>query len=313
MRIGVIGLGAIGGVVAARIAFDGSAVSLAAGRHAARLSERGIRLNGGPWMRTKVFETLPPDSYNLILLCTRTVDTGAALTPALPFLAADGIVVCVQNGLPEEKVARLIGEQRTMGAVVGWSASMNEPGDYVITGGGKFTLGGLSSGDLYKLREVEQILRNVCPVKVTRNLAGARWSKLAINCAMSTIGAVSGLSLGQWTARADARRLALRVVREVVDEASRRGVRMEAISGVRPDWLVRAPRIAGEGAIRLLALARPRQRSGMIVRLQEGRSAGVEDLNALVDGPLNRRFVQMVREIESGARRMTPANLEELS
>jgi len=313
MRIGVIGLGAIGGVIAARIAVDGRAVSLAAGRHAARLSERGIRLNGGTWMRTQAFETLPPDLYNLILLCTRTVDTEAALRPALPFLAADGIVVCVQNGLPEERVARLAGESRTMGAVVGWSASMIEPGDYVITGGGKFTLGGLSPGVSYKMREVERLLATVCPVAVTRNLAGARWSKLAINCAMSTIGAVSGLSLGEWTARADARRLALQVVREVVDEAARRGVRMEAISGVRPDWLVKAPRFAGESAIRLLALARPRQRSGMIARLQEGRSAGVEDLNALVDGPLNRRFVQMVREIESGARKMTPANLAELS
>jgi hypothetical protein len=103
------------------------------------------------------------------------------------------------------------------------------------------------------------------------------------------------------------------VVREVVDEAARRGVVLEAVSGLRPDWLVRAPRLVGESVIRLAALRRPAQRSGMIARLQEGRAAGVEDLNALVDGPLNRRFVQMVREIEAGTRKMSPANLAELS
>jgi len=129
---------------------------------------------------------------------------------------------------------------------------------------------------------------------------------------MSTLGAISGLSLGAWTALPEARRLALRIVREVVDEASKRGVKMEAVSGLRPDWLVKAPRSVGEAIIEIVALRRPEQRSGMIVRLQEGRSAGVEDLNALVAAPLNQRLVQMVREIESGARRMTPANFAEL-
>jgi 2-dehydropantoate 2-reductase len=312
VRIGVIGLGAIGGVVAARLAFDDYEIALAAGRHAGRLNEQGLRLNGGPWMRTRVFETLPADSYDLILLCTRTVDTEAALTPAVPFLAADGFVVCVQNGLPEERVAKLVGQQRTLGAVVGWSASMVAPGDYVITGGGKFTFGGMGWLVTPRMHEIEHLLLDVFPVRVTRNLAGARWSKLAINCAMSTIGALTGLSLGEWTALPAGRRLALRVVREVVDAAHARGVKLEAISGLRPDWLVQTPRAFGEAVIRLAALRRPAQRSGMIARLREGRSAGVEDLNELVDAPLNQRIVQIVREIESGARKMSPANLAEL-
>jgi hypothetical protein len=50
----------------------------------------------------------------------------------------------------------------------------------------------------------------------------------------------------------------------------------------------------------------------MIARLQQGRSAGVEDLNALIDGPLNRKLVEQVHEIERGERRITPQNLGEL-
>ena len=51
----------------------------------------------------------------------------------------------------------------------------------------------------------------------------------------------------------------------------------------------------------------------MIALLKAGRPAGVEDLNALVGRPLNRRIVEMVHEIEKGARPMSPQNLAELA
>jgi 2-dehydropantoate 2-reductase len=312
VRIGVIGLGAIGGVVAARLAFQDwkrDSLFLAAGRHADVLRAQGLRVDGGAPVQAKIFDKLPPGSYDFILLCTRGADTESALAPALPFLAPDGAVVCLQNGLPEDRALRLAGPRRVLGAVIGWSASMRAPGDYVVTGGGKFTLG----GDSPRRREAAGVLRTAFPVRETDNLPGARFSKLAINCAMSTLGAISGLSLGAWTALPEGRRLALRVVREVVLEGLERGVKFEAVSGLRPDWLVRAPRAIGEAVIELAAVRRPEQRSGMITRLQEGRPAGVEELNALIPAPLNQRLVQMVRQIESGVRAMTPANFAELA
>jgi hypothetical protein len=47
--------------------------------------------------------------------------------------------------------------------------------------------------------------------------------------------------------------------------------------------------------------------------LREGRSAGVEDLNALIDAPLNRALVRQVQEIERGERPISPENLAELT
>jgi hypothetical protein len=51
----------------------------------------------------------------------------------------------------------------------------------------------------------------------------------------------------------------------------------------------------------------------MIELLQSGRSAGVEDLNALVPGPINAGLVRMIHEIERGERRISPDNLAELA
>src|SRR4029077_10320268 len=86
------------------------------------------------------------------------------------------------------------------------------------------------------------VLSQAFPVNITRNLAGARWSKLAMNCAMSTLGAVSGLSLGELAGRRAVRSLALEIISEVVQAAKGRGIRMEPIAGIRPDQLVRLPR-----------------------------------------------------------------------
>lgn len=313
MRIGVIGLGAIGGVVAARLSerwdWTHDRLWLAAGRRAETLRERGLSIDGAEPLRPRIFETLPSGSYDFIFLCTRTSDTEGALAKALPFLAADGAVVCLQNGLPEARAMKLAGKERVLGAVIGWSATMRAPGEYAVTGNGKFILGGPGN----RRREAAQILGCVFPVRETDNLEGARFSKLAINCAMSTLGAVSGLSLGEWTARKDARELALRIVREVVEEGAVRGVRFEAVSGLRPDWLVRAPRWVADAAIELSARRRPEQRTGMIELLQRGRHAGIEDLNGLIPRPLNQRLVEMVRQIERGERNIGPHNLAELS
>lgn len=301
MHIGLIGLGAIGGITAQRLLDAGLDVSLAAGRHAGVIASK--------FPKARVGATLPDNEYGLILLCVRSTEIERALTPAAPLLRSDGAVVCLQNGLPEERVARIVGANRVLGAVIGWSGTMTEPGEYVLTGGGAFILG----GDSPRLEHARLVLAHAFPVHVTHNLQGARWSKLAMNCAMSTLGAITGYSLGELASRREIRSLALRIIREVVEAAQARNVKLEPVAGIRPDLLVKVPATLAHIAIWFAARMRPTQKSGMIARLQQGRPAGVEDLNALIDAPLNRKLVQQVHEIERGTRQISPTNLAELS
>src|SRR5205814_1510915 len=163
MHIGVIGLGAIGGVTAQRLLGAGLDVALAAGRHAAEMADK--------CPQARIGATLPgSDPYGLILLCVRS--------PAI---------------------------------------------------------------------------------------------ERAMNCGMSALGAVSGLSLGELAARREVRSLALRVIAEVVHAAQARSVRMEPIAGIRPDALLKLPAPVAHASIWLAAQLRPSQKSGMIARLQQGR------------------------------------------
>jgi len=332
MRIGVIGLGAIGGVVAARLLRTrrpDETIALAAG------SERAVDAirRGGLHVRGE-HAVLAPEllgahlspaaaPYDLMLLCTRTDASDAALTSAIPLLAPDGALVCVQNGLPEERAAVSVGAKRTLGAVIGWSASSEAYGEYAITGGGKFILGAVD-GTMGKVVPAKAVLERAFPVRVTSNLRGARWTKLAFNCALSTLCAISGLDFGGLAARGDARRLALRVVGEAIAVAEKRGVKLEKVVGLDPRWFMPGARPAAlqHALIWLAARRRPRQRSGMLQRLLARRPAGqVDDLNGAVvnaahevrlEAPLNARLRDLVHAIERGEEKIGPHQLERL-
>jgi len=325
MRIGIIGLGAIGGVLAARLVASrkqDEEIVLAAGRSTPAIREHGLRIEGeDPVLAQTVVERLDGAPCDVLLLCTRTDDIESALAPAATLLPPSGTVVCVQNGLPEERAARMVGKERVLGAVIGWSASANGPGNYKLTGGGKFTLGAADPAGEPRVAGDATLLERAFPVKRTANLIGARWSKLAMNCALSTLGAVSGFDFGGLAASRDARELAIAAVREAVQVARAKNVRLERVAGLDPSWVIGGG-LHAHLIIRLAARIRPRQRSGMLVRLLEGRPAGqIDDLNgavvragreAGVGTPLNARLVELVHDIERGDERLGPHQLRAL-
>lgn len=337
MNIGIVGLGAIGGPIAARLLrtpAPGETLALAAGseKNAAALRHSGLHVEGsaGPFdvaAPPLVGPSLPAldRPYDLILLCTRTDALEPAVEAVAPLLASDAALVCVQNGLPEARAAAIVGPERTLGTVIGWSSSADGAGRFRITSEGRFTLGAFSAAAEGKLDAARRVLERAAPVKVTRNLPGARWSKLAINCAMSTIGTVAGLSLGEMAAQGSARLLAMRIVGEVVELARAHGVRLERVSGLDPSWIGEVP---GGGALALAlrpmrhaliwAAAQPhrRQRSGMLAHLEAERPAGqIDDLNGAVAraaravgrrAPVNERLTALVHAIERGEERIGP-------
>src|SRR5205807_480314 len=142
--------------------------------------------------------------------CTQPPQVEDAARGALPFLKENGFAVCFQNGLCEPRVAAIVGPTRTLGAVVSWGAAMVEPGLYERTAHGGFTIGAHEGVlDEAKCGDLLRALEAIGAVEVTRNLAGKRWSKLAINAAISSLGTLGGDRLGALMQHRFVRRLAL--------------------------------------------------------------------------------------------------------
>src|SRR5262249_47055413 len=173
--------------------------------------------------------TLPdaPGAFDFVFLATQPPQVVAAARSAAPFLHPAGAMVCFQNGLCEPYVDEAIGADRVLGAIVVWGGSMAEPGTYDRTSMGGFVLGRLDGGDDERFAPLRTILAPIGPVEVTRNLLGARWSKLAINCAISSLGTIGGERLGELLRHRFVRRLGLEVMTEAVGVARRCGVPLE--------------------------------------------------------------------------------------
>jgi 2-dehydropantoate 2-reductase len=242
-------------------------------------------------------------------------------------------MVVLQNGLCEERIGRICGEARVIGAVVAWGASMPEPGVYDRTASGGFTIGRLRGEPDEACRRLGEVLEAIGPVSYTSNLLGARWSKLALNCAISSLGTIAGERLGPLVRVRRYRRLALEIMTEVVWVARAEGVRLEKVAGTLDlEWIAltdseRAARLgspaltAKHALLMAVGLRYRRMRSSMLAAIERGRTPAIDFLNGEVvdrarahgiEVPVNTRVVELVHAIARGELVSSRALLDQL-
>ncbi len=302
-RFLVMGCGAIGGVVTGSLAESGqdvTALTTNEGIHAA-LSDRGLKLvgEGAPrHVRAPVAHGVAGleqgKTFDYVILATQPPQVEEAARMAAPLLSADGAMVCLQNGLCEERVAKIVGDDRVIGGIVAWGATMPEPGLYERTAAGGFTLGRIDGRALGPAHDpLTRALEAIGPVETTDNLRGKRWSKLAINCAISSLGTIGGDRLGALMPHRFVRRLALEVMTEVTHVARKENVRLEKVSGtIDLSWIAldEAERaaagspslVAKHGLLLAVGFRYRRMKSSMLSAIERGRTPAVDFLNGEV-------------------------------
>jgi 2-dehydropantoate 2-reductase len=292
-----MGLGGIGGIVSAHLLEQGMDVVPVSTNKTIRdtVSSAGFWVSGDGETRIvpgQAYEEPPLDGrgFDYVLLATQPPQVEVAARSAIGALADDGVMVVLQNGLCEERIAKMVGKERVIGAIIAWGASMVGPGRYQRTSAGGFTIGRIDGEADERCDELGVMLECIGPVQLTSNLRGARWSKLAINCAISAIGTVGGDRLGNLLAHRFVRRLALEVMTEVVEVARAEGVKLEKVSGtldLERLALTAQDRAANGSAslvkkhtILLAVGARYRRlRSSMLSAIERGRRPAVDYLN----------------------------------
>jgi 2-dehydropantoate 2-reductase len=339
MRVVVIGCGAIGGTLTAHLTRAGVDVTPVCGNAevAEAIAGGGLRTVELDGSRQQVQPARPPlvslaqrpagPPFDLCLLAVKSTTLHDALVDAAPHLGPATPVLCLQNGLPEEIAARVVGPARVLGGVVGFGATMTAPGEYLRTSRGGLQIG-RPPGSTAAAARAATLLEKAVPVTMVEDLSAVRWSKLAINCATSTLGAVGGERLGGLLRRRHVRRLVLELWAEVVQVARGSGVRMAQVGGtldVEKLALTPAERHAALGSPALafkhsillaVGMKFRRMRSSMLVALERGRMPEIDYLNGEVVSrglalgvptPVNTRLCDEVRRIAEG--RSSPSML----
>ncbi|MGD0031654.1 2-dehydropantoate 2-reductase [Paenibacillus illinoisensis] len=200
MRIAILGAGSLGTIVGAYLADGGMDVELidAYQEHVDALNETGAKVVGTTEFHARV-KAITPDqksgTYDLVLLLTKQLSNSTILRELLPFLHDESIVCSLQNGIPEENVASIVGAERVIAGSVEFGATFMEPGvsslttEYTQFKKYAFQIGELNGETSDRIQRVKSVLDLVGGTHISDNLVGTKWSKLLINNAFSGLSA----------------------------------------------------------------------------------------------------------------------------
>ena len=274
-------------------------------------------------------EALFPDEmkgpYDVILLMTKQLNNPEVVSFLKPMLAPDGVLVTLQNGIPEPGVAKIVGPERTVGCVVEWGANLAGPGHSVLTSAPEalsFHMGGMPGVSAEKLERVRALLEHMCPVAIEENLIGARWSKLLINATFSGLGTVVGGTFGDVSGVPGPRRLAVRCMKECIDVGRASGAVFAPVQGkdVTKLFYYRTP-LKRKFAELLVPLAMKKHVGivpSMLQDIRAGKPCEIDAINGVVCAfgrkygvptPINDRIVETVRLEQTGALAPAPENI----
>jgi 2-dehydropantoate 2-reductase len=238
MRTAIYGAGAMGTVLGAYISKSGQDIQLITRNkaHVEALNKNGAHIIGTVDFTSKVNAILPEQmtgKYDVIFLMTKQRDNAQIARFLLPYLAEGGVVCTTQNGLPEPQLATILGEENTIGCAISWGATYVEAGVAALTSSpDKLTFAlGSTFGKNKKVEKVSPILSLMGGVTIEENFIGARWSKLLVNSAFSSLSAVTGFTFGEVAKDKTSRKLAQAILKEGMDVAASSNITPAKIQG----------------------------------------------------------------------------------
>ena len=317
MRYAIYGAGSLGTVLGAYITKAGVPIDLINRnkKHTAALKEKGAHIKGTVDFKVKVNALYPDEMtevYDVIFLMTKQLLNKEVVTFLKPYLSEKGVIVTLQNGIPEPGIAEIIGSDRTIGCVVEWGATLDEPGTSILTSDPEslsFHMGKMEgvSDEMFNL--VKELLEKMCPVYIEDNLLGARWSKLLINATFSGIGTCVGGLFGDVSEDKDAQKVAIICMKECIDVGRAAGATFAPVQGKDITKLFYyTNNIKKAFGIFLLPIAMKKHRliePSMLQDLKKDKPCEVDAINGVVcewgkkvniPTPINDRIVEIIKK-----------------
>jgi 2-dehydropantoate 2-reductase len=236
MEILIVGVGALGGVIASRVLAAGIDLWMATRtpESAAALKRDGLQVTGvGPAVflrpnHVTAFRALASHArFHLIILATKAHEAVAAAPAAIELLREGGTLLPIQNGGVADILAARFGTNRVLGGLSNLGATMVSTGVYEQRNAGYLLIGELAGGESRRVDNIRDTLARGVDTRSTSNIRGAVWSKLLLNCSVTTIGAIAGTTMREY--------IRLPVGRRVFDRTYEEALRVALAAGARPE------------------------------------------------------------------------------
>jgi 2-dehydropantoate 2-reductase len=261
--------------------------------------------------------------FDFALVTLKSPHLEAALSPLVERGLAQTFV-SLGNGLVQDRIAAIVGDENLIIGTVEWGATNLGAGHLAQTTRAPFVIGEPEGSTKERTRLLAEVLESVADVRITENISGQVWSKLLVNSAFSGLGAVSGLLYSEVVADPAGREAALAVWREGYDVGVAQGITMDEVLGVPADSLVVRrfeDREKADGALEVAMGYAGATKASMLQDLEKGVKTEVDVINGgvvergrehSIETPYNERVVGLMHAMERGERRPGRDALEEL-
>lgn len=303
LKIAVMGAGAVGCYYGAMLAKAGhDVVLIARAPHVEAIAKSGLRL------QTALFDTYIPlaasvqaravQGADVVLFCVKSTDTQSAGALIQPFLKADALVLCLQNGVDNADRLRLkLPLHDVAAAVVYVATEMVGPGHVQHNGRGELVLEPSSFATTSCDMLAQALVAAGIPTEISANVRGALWAKLTLNCAYNAVSAITQLPYGKTVPGVGI----AEVTRDLVAEC----LAVAAAEGVEIPGDIHA-------AVRKIAQTMQGQYSSTAQDLARGKPTEIDYLNGFIvqrgealgiATPVNRAMWALVKLLESTPRK----------
>ena len=333
-RIAVLGAGANGASIGADLTEAGEDVVLIEQwpEHVEAMRAQGVQINTPERTSVVPVRTMHlcevatlRQPFDVVLMLMKAYDSTWAAHLIAPYLAKDGLLIGVQNGMTVDAIADVVGPQRTLGCVIEITSMMFDPGvveRHSDHDRSWFALGSIDPTTRGREPEAASLLEHVGRVELVDDIRAAKWMKLVSNATTLVTTAILGLPLTEAAGIPAMRELMLNSGREALDATLGLGNSVPPIFGLTPADVADHEKVVETLLDTLLAgFVLPDSKTTILQDWMKGRRSEVDDINGLVvrthgalggRAPVNEAVVALAHEIERGERTPGPANLDDL-
>lgn len=238
----IVGVGAIGSILAAHLARNGHAVTvLARGRRAQQIEAEGLRIKGLTEITTRVrviTEASQLGEAATLIIATKTPGS-EQLLQQLRHVKVEA-ALSIQNGvLKDELLAQTFGADRTLGALADTSGELLASGEVLFTRNVNLFLGELNGAMTERGQRIAKTIDDAgVRASLVPDIVSREWSKFVCWLGFFSLSLTTRVVTWRYLSDPDAALLVVRLVREIAALAKAQNIPLTEDRGLLPIFTV---------------------------------------------------------------------------